>query len=84
MLFKVIVLNGYLCKTHYYAIRVANFQIRGSPHIHSFIWILNVPKLFKLTKEEHAWVDIIRADLPDQNEKPELWNLFSKYQIHRH
>ena len=37
--FKVIVLDGPLRKTTYYAIRV-EFQVSGSPHIHSFIWIL--------------------------------------------
>ena len=33
--FKVIVLNGPLGKVKYYAIRV-EFQVRGSPDIHSF------------------------------------------------
>ena len=40
--FKVIVLDGLRGKTQYYAIRV-EFQVRGSPHIHSFIWVLNAP-----------------------------------------
>ena len=44
--FKVIVLNGPLSKTRYYAIRL-EFQARGGPHINSFIWILNAPKLTK-------------------------------------
>ena len=44
MLFKVIALDGPLGKTQYYAIRV-EFQVRRSPHIHSFICILNAPKL---------------------------------------
>ena len=47
MFFKTIVLNGSLGKTQYYAIRV-ELQVRGSPHINSFIWILNAPKLTKL------------------------------------
>ena len=34
--FKVIVLDGPLGKTQYYAIQV-EFQVRESPHIHSFI-----------------------------------------------
>ena len=49
--FKVIVLDGQLNKTSYYAIRV-EFQVRDSLHIHSFIWILNAPKLSKETKDE--------------------------------
>ena len=40
--FRVIVLDGLLGKTNYHAIRV-EFQLRGSPHVYSFIWILNVP-----------------------------------------
>ena len=36
MFFKVIVLDGPLGKTQYYAIRV-EFQVRESPHMHSFI-----------------------------------------------
>ena len=35
--FKIIVLDGPLGKTHYYVIGV-EFQVRRSPHIHSFIW----------------------------------------------
>ena len=49
--FKVIVLDGPLNKTSYYAIRV-EFQVRDSLHIHSFIWILNAPKLSKEIKDE--------------------------------
>ena len=37
---------GLLEKTQYYPIRV-ELQVKGSPHIHSFIWILNAPKLAK-------------------------------------
>ena len=36
MFFKVIVLDGLLGKTQYYAIQV-EFQVRGSSHMHSFI-----------------------------------------------
>ena len=49
MFFKIIVLDGPLGKTQYYAIRV-EFQVRGSPNIHSFIWILNTPKLTLILK----------------------------------
>ena len=40
ILFKTIILNGPFGKTNYYAIRV-EFQVRGSPHVQSFKWILN-------------------------------------------
>ena len=72
---KVIVLNGPLGKTSYYAIRV-EFQVRGSPHIHSFIWILNAPKLTKESKQEYIqWVDsIIQTDMPDPVSEAEFLN----------
>ena len=47
MFFKIIVLDGHLGKTQYYAIRV-EFKVRGNPHMHSFIWISNAPKLAKV------------------------------------
>ena len=60
------VVDGSLGKTKYYAIRV-EFQVRGSPHIYSFIWILNAPKLTLENIQEYtSWVDgIIRTNLPD-------------------
>ena len=83
--FKEIVLNGPLGKTKYYAIRV-EFQVRGSPHIHSFIWILNAPKLNIVCKEEYIqWVDsIILADMPDPVKEKLLFELVKTFQIHPH
>ena len=48
MSFKEIVLDGPLGKVKYYVIRV-KFQFRGSPHIHSFLWIVNAPVITKDT-----------------------------------
>ena len=64
MFFKVIVLDVPLGKTQYYAIQ-AEFQVRGSPHIDSFISILNAPKLRVFSIDECTkWVDnIVRSDL---------------------
>ena len=42
--FKVIITNEPLGKVKYHAIRV-DFQVPGSPHIHSFLWIVNTPIL---------------------------------------
>ena len=47
LFFKLIILDVSLGKTNYYAI-----QVRGSSHVHSFIWILNAPKLSKFNIEE--------------------------------
>ncbi|XP_066928764.1 uncharacterized protein [Clytia hemisphaerica] len=83
--FKTIVLDGPLGKTTYYAIRV-EFQVRGSPHIHSFLWILNAPKLTLETKTEYIeFIDkIIKVYLPSKEEDPDLFHLVTTYQLHRH
>ncbi|XP_066915086.1 uncharacterized protein [Clytia hemisphaerica] len=83
--FKTIVLDGPLGKTTYYAIRV-EFQVRGSPHIHSFLWILNAPILSTETKTEYIeFIDkIIKVHLPSQEEDPDLFKLVKTYQLHRH
>ena len=52
--FETIILNGPLSKTNYFSIRV-EFQVRGSPHVHSFIWILNLSKLTKSNIEEYTY-----------------------------
>ena len=85
LFFKILVLDGPLGKTKYYAIR-CEFQVRGSPHIHSFIWIINAPILTKSNIENYRkWLDsIIRTDLPDPLLEPELYQLVKTYQVHRH
>ena len=82
--FKEIVLDGPLGKTQYYAIRV-EFQVRGSPHIHSFLWTKNSPVLTNENKELYIrHVDEkISAALPDTNQN-EIFELVKTYQIHRH
>ena len=69
----------------YYAIRL-EFQFRGSPHIHSFIWVLNPPVLSMTTLETYKiFVDsTVQAYLPDENEDKKLHDLVKKYQTHRH
>ena len=52
--FKEIILDGLLGKTKYYAIRI-EFQERGSPHVHSFIWIFNASN----TENETAYIEFI-------------------------
>ena len=85
MFFKIVVVDGPFGKTRYYAIRV-QFQVRGSPHIYSFIWVLNAPKLTKFNKDEYTkWVDsAVRSCLPDSVKKPILFELVKTYQMHYH
>ena len=73
---KLFVVDGPLGKTKYYAIRV-EFQVKGSPYIHSFIWILNAPKLILENIQEYTpWVDgIISAYLSGAQFTPEFYDL---------
>ena len=84
MFLQVIVLDGRLGKTQYYAIRVKS-QVRGSPNIYSFIWILNAPKLTKFYIDEYTkWFDnILRSDLLAQSMNQYCLNLLKhiKYTI---
>ena len=85
--FKEILLhkNSPVGQVKNYVIKV-EFQFRGSPHIHYFLWITNSPILTTENKEEYAeFVDqVIRADLPDPIEEPELHALVKQYQVHGH
>ena len=72
--FKDIIFDGPLGKTKYYAICI-EFQERGSPHVHSFIWILNPPNI----QDEAAYISLIEktinAQLPDPQNDSELFEL---------
>ena len=85
LFFKEIIVNGPLGKVEYYAIRV-EFQVIGSPHIHSFLWVNGGPKLSSETKEEYiCFIDqIVKASLPDPQTEHELYVLVKTYQIHSH
>ena len=87
LFFKEIVLHkdGPFGQSESYVIKV-EFQARGSPHIHSFVWVKDPPILHSETKNDYiAFVDsIIRADLPDKNLKPDLFKLVSQCQTHTH
>ena len=77
----MIVLDGPLGKRNYYAI-IVDFQVRGSPHVHSFIWILNAPQLSSDNKT--LYTDFIQTNLTDADKEPEPFDLVKNYQIHRH
>ena len=83
--FKVIVVDGPLGKVKYHAIRI-EFQVRGSPHVHSFLWVYDAPHLNADNIPQYInFVDqIIKAALPDPNLNPHLFDLVATYQIHSH
>ena len=82
--FKYIERNGILGKVIHYAIRV-EFLVRGSPHIHSLLWVEDAPKLNEETKDEYIeFVDhAIKYEIPN-NEKGNLFKLVKTYQTHHH
>ena len=69
--FKEIILGGPLGKTKYYAI-CTEFQERGSPHVHSFIWIFNAPNIQNETAHIEFIEKTINAQLPDHLKDSEL------------
>ena len=62
------------------------FQFRGSPHIHAVLWIENPSILSDNNIDDYVlFIErTIRADLPDSNEEPKLYELVSAYQMHAH
>ena len=58
-------------------------QFRGSPRIHSFLWLINAPLLTKDTKDEYN-DNIGKAQLPDTEKEPQLYEMVKIYQIHSH
>ena len=51
-------MDGSLGKVIHYVIRV-EFQVRGSPHIHFLIWVVNAPKLSSQNITEYKLNDSI-------------------------
>ena len=72
-------------QVQHYVIKV-EFQFRGSPHIHAFLWVPAAPVLNSETKDSYlSFVDsVIRTDLPDPVNDVDLYSLVSKYQTHTH
>ena len=81
--FKVIVWNGTFRKAKYYAIRV-EFQVKGSPHINSFIWITSAPILTKDNIGEYnTFIDsAVKSYGPDPIKNGDLFTLLATYQVH--
>ena len=81
--FKELILDGPLGKTKYYALH-NEFQERGSPHVHAFIWILDAPKI----ENKFAYLAFVEnsigASLPDPQNEPEMFALVKTFQIHSH
>ena len=81
--FKKIIIDGPLGKTKYYAKR-SEFQERSGPHVHSFMWILNAPKIQNEAAYIKFFEQTINAQLPDPLNNPKLFELVKTYQVHAH
>ena len=75
--------SGLLGKVKYYAIRV-EFQFSGSPHIHSFLWILNAPSLSEKPFDDYVdFLDsVLYVHLPSEEEDSHLYHLVKTVQMH--
>ena len=87
ILFKGILLKllGVIGKAAYYAIRI-EFQVRGSSHVNSIIWILNPPKLSNETIGTYIkFIDkVIHASLLLHEDDPSLYEYMKLYQVHKY
>ena len=83
--FNLIVIDGHFGKSKYCDIKV-EFQVSGSPHINSFIWIMGAPILSMENIYEYIeWVDtIVSTDFPDPLSDAALYELVKTYQVHHH
>ena len=85
MFFKVIVIDGPLGKAKYHAIRI-EFQVRGSPHVHSFLWVHDAPilNIDNISTYVNFVDSIVVATLPNVVADADLLDLTVTYQIHSH
>ena len=83
VLFQKIVLDGPLGKTKYYALRI-EFQERGSPHVYTFVWIIDAPRISDETEYKSFVEWNISAVLLDPESGSVLFELVKLCQIQRY
>ena len=83
LFFKKILMNGQLGKLKCHAIRV-EFQVRGSPHVHAFLWMENPIVLTEETMQQYTQFveSTVNVSLSPQNKT--LSSLVKTFQIHKH
>jgi hypothetical protein len=84
--FKIMILkNRVLGEVKHYFIRT-EFQQRGSPHVHCVFWVKNAPVCGRNSEQAIcAFVDkYVSCQLPCEKDDPELCQLVSTLQQHRH
>ena len=61
------------------------YQARGEPHYHVLVWIRNTQVIGKddPDKVQILIQDRITCHIPDNNSSPELYQLVTRYQLHK-
>ena len=72
-------------KIVYYALRI-EFQMRGSPHLHSLVWTSDCPELKDGSEEAYIRYidDHVQGNLPNRENDCEFHDLVKMYQKHTH
>ena len=78
----LIIRDGPLGRVKYYAIR-AEFQFRGSPHIHIFWGVTCAPTLAENTINKYVEF-LVYGNLSSEEGDPHLYQLVKTFQIHCH
>lgn len=62
------------------------YQNRGSPHLHIFLWITHAPTLISSTSSEITqYIDkVICTTIPSEEKEPDLYFLVHRLQIQHH
>ena len=80
----ILILSRPLSNVKYYTIQV-ELQIRGSLHIHSFLWLLNPPNIEGNIDVYKKFVDlVISPNIPSLTDDPLIFKFLQTYQISSH
>ena len=82
--FKIFIKGGALGKVDHYYIK-KEYQARGAPHYHFLLWIHGAPVAGVDPPEKVlAWIEKrITCQIPDKDKEPELYDLVTRYQMHK-
>ena len=83
--FRKVLLNGEVLGKvdHFYWKK--EYQARGAPHYHVLLWIRDAPVIGQDDPDKVlTWIqDRITCHIPDNNSSPELYQLVTRYQLHK-
>ena len=61
------------------------YQARGAPHYHALLWLKNAPVIGQDDPDTVlSWIqERITCQIPNKESDPELYNLVTRYQMHK-